>query len=55
MQVLRATMPGMDGGIQGRLLEWEGKLWMFCSLEHKARWDLGRKTIAQLEKGKGGW
>jgi len=45
------VLPGMDGPVQGRLLEEEGKLWMFCCLEHKAKWDLGRKTIAQLEKG----
>jgi hypothetical protein len=28
----------------------DGKLWMFCCLEHKKRWDQGQRTIAELEK-----
>jgi hypothetical protein len=46
-------MPGLDsGGIQGKALEYEGKQWMFCCLDHKEKWDLGRQTIAELEKGR---
>jgi ribosomal protein L24E len=44
-----SEMPGKDGPITGRALEEDGKLWLFCSSEHKQRWDNGRKTIAELE------
>jgi hypothetical protein len=47
------VLPGLDSGwVQGRALEHEGRQWMFCSLEHKTKWDLGRATIAELEKGR---
>jgi hypothetical protein len=44
------VLPGMDGAVQGRALEHDGKLWLFCSIEHKAQWDLGRKTLRRLEE-----
>jgi hypothetical protein len=45
------TLPGIDGpSVTGKALEHDGKLWLFCSLEHKLAWDARRKEFQALEK-----
>jgi hypothetical protein len=48
------ALAGTDGpSVTGKALEHDGKLWLFCSLEHKLKWDTGRRTIEELEREHG--